>query len=57
MAALIGTKSGHRPRPTHRMHLGRGPARSRRKGLTETDCAHLLDAAHQQLGGSMSRAS
>lgn len=26
------------------------PPRARRKGFTETDCAHLLDAAHQQLG-------
>lgn len=28
-----------------------GPAKGRRKGFTETDCARLLDAAHQQLGG------
>ncbi|MFE4254659.1 transposase [Streptomyces sp. NPDC056910] len=51
MAALIYTKSGHRPRMIHRIHLDRGPAKGRRKGFTETDFAHLLDAAHQQLGG------
>ncbi|MFB7999491.1 hypothetical protein ACFC4G_42685 [Streptomyces sp. NPDC056002] len=40
-----------------RIHLDRGPAKGRRKGFTETDYAHQLDAAHQQLGGPMSRAS
>ncbi|MER5958271.1 transposase [Streptomyces sp. NPDC056210] len=53
MAALICTKSGHRPRLIYRIHLDRGPA----KGFTETDYARLLDAAHHQLGGPMSRAS
>ncbi|GAA1264590.1 hypothetical protein ACFPWS_34620 [Streptomyces aureus] len=56
-AALICTNSGHRPRLIYRIHLDRGPAKGRRKGLTETDYAHLLDAAHQQLGDPMSRAS
>ncbi|MFD8780326.1 MULTISPECIES: transposase [unclassified Streptomyces] len=57
MAALICTNSGHRHRLIYRIHLDRGPAKGRRKGFTETDYAHLLDAAHQQLGGPMSRAS
>lgn len=51
MAALICTKAGHRPRLIYRIHLDRGPAKDRRKGFAETDYAHLLDAAHQQLGG------
>ncbi|MFJ9714043.1 hypothetical protein [Streptomyces sp. NPDC101234] len=33
------------------IHLYRGPAKGRRKGFTETDHAHRLDAAHQQLSG------
>lgn len=49
MAALICTKSGHRPRLIYRIHLDRGPAKGRCKGFT--DYARLLDAAHQQLGG------
>ncbi|WSN64059.1 transposase [Streptomyces sp. NBC_01361] len=51
MAALICTKAGRRPRLIYRVHLDRGPAKSRRKGFTETDYARLLDAAYQQLGG------
>ncbi|MFF4397027.1 transposase [Streptomyces sp. NPDC001480] len=51
MAALICTKPGRRPRLIYRIHLDRGPAKGRRKGFTETDCARLLDAAHQQLAG------
>ncbi|MFJ8028583.1 transposase [Streptomyces sp. NPDC096311] len=47
---LLG-KSGHRSRLIYRIHLDRGPAKGRRKGFTETDCARLLDSAHQQLGG------
>ncbi|MEU8489369.1 winged helix-turn-helix domain-containing protein [Streptomyces sp. NPDC048641] len=53
MATLICTKPGHRPRLIRRIHLDRGPAKGRRKGFTETDYARLLDAAHQQLGGSI----
>ena len=33
------------------MHDGGGSRTARRKGFTEADCARLLDAAHQQLGG------
>ncbi len=51
MAALICIKAGRRPRLIYRIHLDRGPAKGRRKGFTETDCARLMDAAHQQLGG------
>lgn len=50
-AALICTRPGHQPRLIYRIHLDRGPAKSRRKGFTETDYARLLDAEHQQLGG------
>ncbi|MGV9309468.1 IS630 family transposase [Nonomuraea sp. NPDC003727] len=53
MAALICTKAGRRSRLIYRIHLDRGPAKGRRKGFTETDYAHLLDAAHQQLGGAI----
>ncbi|MFF2364540.1 IS630 family transposase [Streptomyces sp. NPDC058122] len=53
LAALICTKPGRRPRLIYRIHIDRGPAKGRRKGFTETDYARLLDAAHQQLGGSV----
>lgn len=51
MAALNCTKSGHRSRLIYRIHLDSGPVKGRRTGFTETDCARLLNAAHQQLGG------
>ena len=35
------------------MHTGRRRRRDQRKGFTETDCARLLDAAHQQLAGPL----
>jgi len=35
------------------VHNGRSSRTGRRKGFTETDYAHLLDAAHQQLGGPL----
>jgi hypothetical protein len=50
LAALIAVKPGCRPRLIYRTRTGR-PRGSRRKGFTETGYAHLLDAAHQQLGG------
>lgn len=51
MAALIAARPGAagRARLIYRTHLDRGSGRHRRKGLTETDYARLLDAAHQQL--------
>ncbi|MFF0835483.1 MULTISPECIES: transposase [unclassified Streptomyces] len=53
MAALICIKAGHRPRLDFphppRPWSGQGPS----QGFTETDCARLLDTAHQQLGGPM----
>ena len=52
LAALIAVKLGHRPRLIYRVHAGH-PRGDRRKGCTETDCARLLDAAHQQLGGPL----
>jgi putative transposase len=55
LAALICTTAGHRSRLIYRTHLDRGPATGPRKGFTETDCAHLLDAAHRQLGGPVVR--
>ncbi|MFF2405423.1 IS630 family transposase [Streptomyces sp. NPDC058092] len=51
LAALICTRPGRRPRLIYRTHVDRGPHRGRRKGFAESDYAHLLDAAHQQLGG------
>ena len=35
------------------MHKGRRRRKDQRKGLTETDYAQLLDAAHQQLAGPL----
>src|SRR5512135_3338087 len=52
LAALVATKPGCRPRLIYRTHPGRQRG-GRRKGLTETDYAALLDAAHQQLGGPL----
>lgn len=37
MAALICSKAGRMPRLIYRIHLGRGPAKGRRKGFTEID--------------------
>ena len=51
LAALIATRPGCRPRLISRTHRGRRD--DQRKGFTETDCARLLDAAHQQLGGPL----
>jgi len=51
LAALIAIKPGHRPRLIYRVHKSRRRGKDQRKGLTETDCAALLDAAHQQLAG------
>ena len=53
VAAPIAVKSGHRPRLIYRVHHGRRQAKDQRKGFTETGYAHLLDAAHQQLGGPL----
>ena len=51
VVTLLATKPGRRPRLIYRTHHGRRG--SGRKGFTETDYAALLDAAHQQLGGSI----
>jgi transposase len=53
LAALAAVKAGQRPRLVFRVHDGRRRPRGKRKGLTETDYARLLDAAHQQLGGPL----
>jgi putative transposase len=50
LAALLCVKPGCRPRLIYRTHTGRRRG-NRRKGFTETGYAHLLDDAHQQLGG------
>jgi hypothetical protein len=51
LAALIAVKAGRRPRLIYRVQSG--PQRGdKRKGFTEAGYARLLDAAHQQLGGS-----
>jgi len=51
LAALIAVKPGCRPRLIYRVHHGRARRTGRRNGFTETDCARLLDDAHQQLSG------
>ena len=53
VAALVCARPGCRARLIYRVHDGRSPRTGRRKGFTETDYAHLLDAAHQQLGGPL----
>jgi transposase len=49
LAALLCIKPGQRPRLIYRVHHARRRRNDRRKDFTETDCARLLDAAHQQL--------
>jgi hypothetical protein len=51
LAALIAVKPGSRARLIYRVH--HGSRTGRRKGFSETGYAHLLDAAHQQLGGAL----
>lgn len=51
LAALVAVKEGRRPRLVFRVHAARRG--DKRKGFTEQDCARLLDAAHQQLGGPL----
>ena len=53
LAALIAVKPGNRARLIYRVHQHRGSGTGRPKGFTETGYAHLLDAAHQQLGGPL----
>ena len=50
LAALLCVKPGQRPRLIYRVHRHHRRRRGdQRKGFTETDCAALPDAAHQQL--------
>jgi putative transposase len=51
LAGLIAVKPGQRPRLIYRVHARRRG--EKRKGFTEKDYARLLDAAHQQLNGSV----
>ena len=51
LAALIAIKPGQRARLIYRVHRSRRRGKDQRKGVTETDCARLLDTAHQQLAG------
>src|SRR5258708_7311042 len=51
LAALIATRPGCQPRLIYRTHRARRG--DKRKGVTETDYARLLDAAHQQLAGPL----
>ena len=51
LAALLCIKPGQRPRLIYRVHRARQRRGDQRKGVTEADCAALLDAAHQQLAG------
>jgi len=53
LAALIAVKAGRRPRLIYRVRSGRRRDGDKRKGFTEADYARLLDAARQQLGGSL----
>jgi hypothetical protein len=53
LAALLAIKPGQRPRLIYRVHHARRRPSDQRKGVTEADCAALLDAAHQQLGGPL----
>jgi len=53
LAALIAVRPGCRPRLIYRVHRARGRGGQRRKGFTEAGYAALLDAAHQQLGGTL----
>jgi hypothetical protein len=53
LAALLCIKPGQRPRLIYRVRKSRRRRNDRRKGVTETDCAALLDAAHQQLAGPL----
>ncbi|MFB7224599.1 hypothetical protein [Streptomyces sp. NPDC056227] len=54
MAALICTKSGHRPRLIYRIHFDRGPAKGRCKGFTETG-THACPTPH--ISSSAARSS
>jgi hypothetical protein len=51
VAALIAIREGQRPRLIFRALAGRRRDGDKRKGLTDRDCARLLDAARQQPGG------
>jgi hypothetical protein len=51
LSDVFSLDSAVKPRLIYRTHPGRRRRRGGRKGLTEADCARLLDAAHQQLGG------
>jgi putative transposase len=46
LAALLCIKPGQRPRLIYGVHHARRRRNNRRKGVTEADCAVLLDAAH-----------
>jgi len=50
VAELVCIRSGHRSRLIYRTKVHRG-RKGERRSFAETDCAALLDAAHQQLGG------
>jgi hypothetical protein len=55
-ARVAGRAASHhdpaqRPRLIYRVHHARRRRNGQRKGVTEADCAALLDAAHQQLAG------
>ena len=52
IASLIVTRpAAVRARLIYRTHVDRDYGKHRRKGLTETDYARLLDGAHQALAG------
>jgi putative transposase len=52
IAGLVCVRPGHRPRLIYRTVIHRG-RKGERRSFAETDYAALLDAAHQQLDGSI----
>ncbi|GAA3091481.1 hypothetical protein GCM10017600_41430 [Streptosporangium carneum] len=52
ITGMICVKAGHRSRMIYRVRLHRG-RKGERRSFAERDYARLLDAAHQQLGGSI----
>ncbi|MEU1879526.1 transposase [Streptosporangium sp. NPDC020072] len=52
ITGMICLKAGHRSRMIYRVRLHRG-RKGERRSFAERDYAALLDAAHQQLGGSI----
>jgi putative transposase len=50
---MVCARPGRRTRLIYRMLVHHAGRRGEKKGFRERDFAHLLDAAHQQLGGNI----